>query len=144
MGIGSGWYLRVSFWYVSSTELLTSKIARGNFEMAAYIDKIHCFDCDATLLRKNLKQHYLRHHENKPPKFWSISTATVQSFFKNGSGKRTNSEIDENEEQSPSQNCSNFKRSKPNILGNEEEDLYILLFINLYSYITYRDMVFNL
>ncbi|GBM47730.1 hypothetical protein AVEN_188442-1 [Araneus ventricosus] len=89
------------------------EIARGfHFEMVAYIDKICCFDCDATLLRRNLKQYYLRQPENKPPKFLSISTAANQSFFKNGSEKRTNSEIDKDEEQSSSQNCPNFKRSK--------------------------------
>ncbi|GBN57665.1 hypothetical protein AVEN_241351-1 [Araneus ventricosus] len=91
--------------------------------MAAYIDKIRCFDCDATLIRKLLQQHYLRQYENKPPKFRWISTAAIQSFFKNGSEKRTNSEIDQDEEQSSSQDCPNFKRSKPDILGNEEEEI---------------------
>lgn len=75
------------------------------------------------ILRKNLKQHYLRQHENKPPKFRSISTAAIQSFFKNGGEKRTNFEIDKGEEQISSQYCPNSKRSKSDILGNEEEEI---------------------
>ncbi|GBO43123.1 hypothetical protein AVEN_264630-1 [Araneus ventricosus] len=41
-------------------------------------------------------------------------------FLKAGS---KNSEIDKDEEQSSSQDCPNFKRSKPDILGDEEEEI---------------------
>ncbi|GBN93258.1 hypothetical protein AVEN_211781-1 [Araneus ventricosus] len=47
----------------------------------------------------------------------------IQSFFKSGSEKRTNSEIDKDEEQSSNQDCPNFKRSKLDILGDEEEEI---------------------
>ncbi|GBN28384.1 hypothetical protein AVEN_155415-1 [Araneus ventricosus] len=55
----------LSFWFLELT--------RGfYFEMAAYIDKIRCFDCDATLLGFAL----FTPAENKPLKFRSISTAS--------------------------------------------------------------------
>ncbi|GBM21117.1 hypothetical protein AVEN_200794-1 [Araneus ventricosus] len=38
-------------------------------------------------------------------------------------GAKKKSEIDQDEEQSSSQDCPNFKRSKPDLLGNEEEEM---------------------
>lgn len=89
--------------------------------MAAYTDKIRCLDCDSVLLRKNLKQHYLRHHENKTPKFRSITTVAIDSLLKNVSEKRSRTDTDQ--EESPTEknegNYSNFKRSRSYNLENE-------------------------
>lgn len=56
--------------------------------MSKYIDKVHCFDCGETLLRKNLKQHYLRNHGNKPIKFKSATCKALSDFIESNKRPR--------------------------------------------------------
>lgn len=49
--------------------------------MASNSEKVKCFECGESLLKKNLKTHYTRHHPDKTAKYRSILHKNVLDLF---------------------------------------------------------------
>ncbi|GBM84044.1 hypothetical protein AVEN_80753-1 [Araneus ventricosus] len=60
-------------------------------------DKIASYDCNATIILKNLKLHYQQCHESKKVKHTSITGNSVLNFFQSGR-KRKIDEIEEEQQ----------------------------------------------